>query len=277
MSQIRILAFLAAAAIAAPAAAQTEPATPVPPKRPAIEEQQAAVTTPPAIKPPPAVGGLEPAAVGSSSFTPETMTPDQRATLERIDAYLNALRVMSGSFTQVGPDGSRTQGKFWVSKPGKLRFQYSPPSRVELVADGRSVAVRDRKLNTQDLYLLRQTPLRFLLADRIDLIEDSKVVSVFTEPEWVTVVLEEGTSLGGKSRIQLMFSGSNYTMEQWTVNDEQGSIAERTTTRPSSMPSRSAIQPQGKSANSQMLGSCSTIVLNATTIASPSETCAAPV
>jgi outer membrane lipoprotein-sorting protein len=223
MSHIRILAFLAATAlIAVPAAAQTEPATPVPPKRPAMEEQQAAVTTPPAIKPPPAVGGVEPAAVGSASFTPETMTADQRATLERIDAYLNSLRVMSGSFTQVGPDGSRTQGKFWVSKPGKLRFQYSPPSRVELIADGRSVAVRDRKLNTQDLYLLRQTPLRFLLANRIDLIEDSKVVSVFTEPEWVTVVLEEGSSLGGKSRIQLMFSGSDYTLKQWTVTDAQG-------------------------------------------------------
>jgi outer membrane lipoprotein-sorting protein len=223
MSHIRMLAFLAAAAlIAAPAAAQTKPATPVPPKRPAMEEQQAAATTPPAIKPPPAVGGLEPAAVGRTSFTPETMTADQRATLERIDAYLNALRVMSGSFTQVGPDGSRTQGKFWVSKPGKLRFQYSPPSRVELIADGRSVAVRDRKLNTQDLYLLRQTPLRFLLANKIDLIEDSKVVSVFTEPEWVTVVLEEGTSLGGKSRIQLMFSGSDYTLKQWTVTDAQG-------------------------------------------------------
>jgi outer membrane lipoprotein-sorting protein len=223
MLEIRILAFLAAAAlIAAPAAAQAEPATPVPPKRPTIEDQQAAVTTPPAIKPPPAVGGLEPAAVGSASVTPETMTADQRATLERIDAYLNSLRVMSGNFTQVGPDGSRTQGKFWVSKPGKLRFQYSPPSRVELVADGRSVAVRDRKLNTQDLYLLRQTPLRFLLADKIDLIEDSKVVSIFTEPEWVTVVLEEGTSLGGKSRIQLMFSGSDYTLKQWTVTDAQG-------------------------------------------------------
>jgi outer membrane lipoprotein-sorting protein len=223
MSHIRILAFLAATAlISAPAAAQTEPATPIPPKRPAMEEQQAAVTTPPAIKPPPAVGGLEPAAVGSTSFTPETMTADQRATLERIDAYLNSLRVMSGSFTQVGPDGSRTQGKFWVSKPGKLRFQYSPPSRVELIADGRSVAVRDRKLNTQDLYLLRQTPLRFLLANKIDLIEDSKVVSVFTEPEWVTVVLEEGSSLGGKSRIQLMFSGSDYTLKQWTVTDAQG-------------------------------------------------------
>jgi outer membrane lipoprotein-sorting protein len=223
MSHIRIPAFLAAVAlIAAPAAAQTEPATPVPPKRPPIEEQQAAVAAPPAIKPPPAVGGLEPAAVGRTSFTPEAMTADQRATLERIDAYLNSLRVMSGSFTQVGPDGSRTQGKFWVSKPGKLRFQYSPPSRVELVADGRSVAVRDRKLNTQDLYLLRQTPLRFLLANKIDLIEDSKVVSVFTEPEWVTVVLEEGTSLGGKSRIQLMFSGSDYTLKQWTVTDAQG-------------------------------------------------------
>lgn len=223
MSDFRKLALSAALVLVTGAAmAQSEPQTPIPPKRPPAADQTAAVTAQPAIKPPPPIGTAEPAAVASKAFNPASMTDDQKATLERIDGYLNSIRVMSGNFTQVGPDGSRTQGKFWVSKPGKLRFEYSAPSRVELVADGRSVAVRDRKLNTQDLYLIRQTPLRFLLADKIDLIEDSKVSSVFTEPEWVTVVLEEKSTIGGNSRIQLMFSGADYKLKQWTVTDAQG-------------------------------------------------------
>ena len=40
------------------------------------------------------------------------------------------------------------------------------------------MAVRDRKLATQDIYPLSQTPLRYLLSDRIDLMKDTNVVSV---------------------------------------------------------------------------------------------------
>ena len=59
-----------------------------------------------------------------------------------------------------------------------MRFEYNPPSPIELVADGNSVVVRDRKLETQDLYPLSQTPLRFLLADRIDLLKETNVIAV---------------------------------------------------------------------------------------------------
>jgi outer membrane lipoprotein-sorting protein len=209
--------------VAGSAIAQSDPsmATPIPPRRPPAADA-AQTPTPPAIKPPPAIGGLEVAAVKPPSVDASSMPADQRATLEKVNSYLNAIRVMSGSFTQVGPDGSRSEGKFWVSKPGKLRFEYSPPSPVELVADGRSLAVRNRKLNTQDLYLIKQTPLRFLLADHIDLVQDADVTSVAEQPDWITVTLVEKSAIGGSSRIQLMFSSADNRLKQWTVTDAQG-------------------------------------------------------
>src|SRR5262249_30687232 len=144
-------------------------------------------------------------------------TPAQKDALDRIDAYLNALRVMSGTFTQVNPDGTRSTGQFWISKPGRMRFQYAPPSPVDLIADGRSLAVRDRKLNTQDLYYISQTPLRFLLADRIDLDRDSRVINVSVDRDWARVTLEEKSTIGGTAQIQLLFSVADYTLRQWTV------------------------------------------------------------
>jgi outer membrane lipoprotein-sorting protein len=53
---------------------------------------------------------------------------------------------------------------------------YFPPSPIEIIADEQSVVVRDRKLATQDLYPLSQTPL--LLSDRIDLLRETNVVAV---------------------------------------------------------------------------------------------------
>ena len=77
---------------------------------------------------------------------------------------------MVGNFVQIGPDGGRTEGSFYIQKPGKVRFTDNPPSPIDIIADGSSVVVRDRKLATEDLYPLSQTPLRYLLADHIDLL-----------------------------------------------------------------------------------------------------------
>jgi len=123
---------------------------------------------------------------------------------------------------QVGPDGSRTQGEFFISKPGRVRFEYDDPSPIELIADGSSVVVRDRRLATQDVYPLSQTPLRFLLADRVDLTKDTHLVSVYSDDVFVTVVVEEKNGIVGTSRLMIMFSAKDMQLKQWTVTDPQG-------------------------------------------------------
>ncbi len=150
------------------------------------------------------------------------LNPDQRAIIEKVNNYLSSMRVMSGKFVQVAPDGRRTQGEFYISKPGKVRFEYDDPSPIELIADGQSVVVRDRQLATQDVYPLSQTPLRFLLADHVDLMKDTNLVAVYADDVFVTVVVEEKNSLVGTSRLMIMFSAKDMQLKQWTVTDPQG-------------------------------------------------------
>jgi outer membrane lipoprotein-sorting protein len=146
---------------------------------------------------------------------------DQGAMVERVSAYLSNMKTLVGDFVQVGPDGRRTEGQFYVQKPGKVRFEYSPPSRVDVIADGQSVVVRDRKLSTQDLYPLSQTPLRYLLSDRIDLGRDTNLVSVAVDDVFVTLVIEEKQFVG-TNRLVLMFGAKDLQLRQWTVTDPQG-------------------------------------------------------
>ena len=145
-----------------------------------------------------------------------------RALVERVNHYLSGVQTMVGDFAQVAPDGGRTNGKFYLQKPGRLRFEYNPPSPVELIADGQSMVVRDRKLATQDLYPLSQTPLRFLLADRIDLLKDTDLVGVYSDNMFVTMVIEQRQIIGGTYRLMLMFSTKDLELKQWTVTDPQG-------------------------------------------------------
>ena len=146
----------------------------------------------------------------------------QRSLLDRISMYLSSIQTMEGHFVQIGPDGGRTEGNFYIQKPGRVRFAYDPPSPIDIIADGSSVVVRDRKLATQDLYPLSQTPLRYLLADRIDLLHDTDVVSVSSDDTFATVVIEQKQVLVGTARLMLMFDAKNLTLKQWTVTDPQG-------------------------------------------------------
>jgi outer membrane lipoprotein-sorting protein len=162
------------------------------------------------------------AAVLGKPGAASALTPEQRAIVDRVNGYLSSVSVLSGKFVQVGPDGGRTQGDFFISKPGKVRFEYDEPSPIELIADGQSVVVRDRRLATQDVYPLSQTPLRFLLSDRVDLTKDTQLVAVYADDTFITVVVEEKNGIVGTSRLMIMFSAKDMQLKQWTVTDPQG-------------------------------------------------------
>jgi outer membrane lipoprotein-sorting protein len=163
-------------------------------------------------------------AVAQKAPARAALTQAQSAALQRVHAYFNGVRYLSGDFTQIGPDGNRTTGKFFLSKPGKIRFYYASPSTIDIIADGKSLVVRDRRLNTQDVYPLGQTPLRFLLQPDLNLQRDANVVAVYDDPNTVSVAIEEKSTIGGTSRLLLVFGGEGGSLElkQWTVTDPQG-------------------------------------------------------
>ncbi len=207
--------------VPAPQPKSYAPATPRPPATmaPAAAAQQPA-------RPPEQASGFpsifKPPAIFGKSGETTAFDARQRGLADRVSAYLSNVRQLHGNFVQVGPDGGKSEGEFFLQKPGKVRFDYNPPSPIELIADGSSVVVRDRKLATQDLYPLSQTPLRFLLADRIDLLRDTNLIGVYADDVFVTVVIEERQILGGTHKVMLMFGAQDYQLRQWTVTDPQG-------------------------------------------------------
>ncbi len=211
---------------AAPAFAESVPLpTPAPLPKTGSASSPAANSAAPAEaqKPPGFFPFTLPFDKGSGSSSQATaFDTKQRALLDRISMYLSSVQTLVGNFVQIGPDGGRTEGTFYIQKPGRVRFAYNPPSPIDIIADGSQVVVRDRKLATQDLYPLSQTPLRYLLADRIDLIRDTDVVSVTSDDTFATVVIEQKQLMVGTNRLMMMFDAKDLTLKQWTVTDPQG-------------------------------------------------------
>lgn len=157
-----------------------------------------------------------------TSVPVDRLDQDQRTALAQVNAYFNSVTALTGRFIQISPDGHRTEGTLYLKKPGKLRFEFAAPSKLQIIADGKSVAVRDKGLNTQDIYPLSQTPLRYLLQPDIDLVRDTKITGVYVEPELISIALEETNRIAGTSRLLLNFDGRTKQLKQWTVTDAQG-------------------------------------------------------
>lgn len=149
------------------------------------------------------------------------LSPEQRATLDAVNTYFNSIVTLEGKFVQTGPDGGQTTGYFVIDRPGKLRFRYYPPAQLDIIADGKTVAIDDKALGEQTLLLLSETPLRFLVSQSVDLTREAVVQSVGADADLITVVLED-TAVYAAGRLTLIFDARTIELKQWTVTDAQG-------------------------------------------------------
>src|SRR5262245_14269660 len=119
------------------------------------------------------------------------LTDEEQGVLKEISDKLSGIQTMDGEFVQYNPDGAQQQGKFFIQRPGKVRFQYDPPTSLSVIADGKSVLVFDKKLQTYDIWPLSQTPLRLLLADDLNLATSDRVTRVGVAPDLVEIEMHD--------------------------------------------------------------------------------------
>ncbi|MBX3598712.1 MAG: outer membrane lipoprotein carrier protein LolA [Rhizobiaceae bacterium] len=141
-------------------------------------------------------------------------------TVQQIASHFGSIRSMAGDFVQFGPRGEQTGGKFYIQRPGKIRFNYDPPSNYRVIADGKSVVIENMKLRTSDLYPLSKTPLKLLLDDKIDL-SGGRVKSVKQESDLTTIQLAD-KSVFGNSTITMKFNPQTSELLEWTITDAKG-------------------------------------------------------
>ena len=165
------------------------------------------------------IGGLAVFAALSFIGLPAGPARAQAAIAQKIADHFASVKTMSGEFVQFGPRGEQTGGKFYISRPGKIRFNYDAPSPMRVIADGKSVVIGNQKMKTWDIYPLSKTPLKLLLSNEIDL-SGKMVRDVKVEADLVTIVLGD-RSIFGDATITMMFDPKTYDLRQWTITDAQ--------------------------------------------------------
>jgi outer membrane lipoprotein-sorting protein len=147
------------------------------------------------------------------------LTAQDMSDLRRIAAYLNGIRTMAARFRQTSSDGSSASGSLWMARPGRMRFEYDPPSPILLIADQFYVYYVDKQLAQMSKVGLKSTPAWFLLRDPITF--DDLLVTRFERGANALRVTVIAPADPDKGSLTMVFSDEPLALRQWTIVDQQ--------------------------------------------------------
>ena len=174
---------------------------------------------------------LSPAQAPAAAQTGFELDPTQEDAIDTVNTYLNSIIHLEGDFTQIAPDGKVSEGRFFIRRPGRARFDYAEPERLLVIADGFWIGVVDRKLKTTDRYPIGSTPYWALLKDEVNLRTDARILAVERDAGLILVSIDDPTGEAA-GELTLIFEevvapaghvgDTALRLVQWLITDAQG-------------------------------------------------------
>ena len=186
--------------------------------------------------------GLGFAAVAAVAALPAAaqsgLSAADRATMAQAQTYLQNLTSAQGNFVETGPGGQRRTGRFWLQRPGKMRFEYTDPAGLLVVSDGNNVKRYDPRLNVFRQVPLGATPLSTFLARNVRLDQGVRIDRVTRMQSGAFAITARDSRNPNEGSVILAFAGSPLRLQEWTITDAQGS---RTRTQLTSLANASGL------------------------------------
>jgi outer membrane lipoprotein-sorting protein len=138
-----------------------------------------------------------------------------------IEQYLNSIKSLKSRFVQSNPNGSIVQGTLYVRRPGRMRFEYDPPSQLKIVADGYQVTMWDNATRDFGQWPIGWTAASFLVKDQLSLTGDLRVEKL----DRVNGLLEATTVQAKKpqeGKVIVRFAENPMLLRGWTIIDNRG-------------------------------------------------------
>lgn len=143
-------------------------------------------------------------------------------TIKRVEEYLTNLTSIVADFSQIDANGGLAEGKFYLKKPGKMRWEYKPPTPILLVSNGKVMTYYDSELDQVNYIAFDDTLAGFLAQDNITLNSKSARLTDFVAKEGViraTIVQREKPDEGS---LTLEFTDGPLQLKQMVVTDARG-------------------------------------------------------
>jgi outer membrane lipoprotein-sorting protein len=149
------------------------------------------------------------------------MTPEIEAAVKKLNTYFNSFQTMKGELVQTSPRGRSAKGVFFLAKPGKLRFEVEPPTPYIMASDGKWLTLTNKKMDKGDQFPLSKTPMRLLVASKLDLLQEA-VVTNFEQNDSSTAITLADKKGSMPGHIVLVFDDTQNELQQWIIIDGKG-------------------------------------------------------
>lgn len=169
--------------------------------------------------------GMGVAALGALVALPAaaqgTLSAEDRAVLAQAQTYLQNLTSAQGNFVETsGPQ--RREGRFFLQRPGKMRFEYTDPAGLLVVSDGSNVKRYDPRLNVFRQVPLSATPLSTFLARNVRFDQGVRIDRVTRMASGAFAITARDARRPDEGSVILSFAGIPVRLHEWTIRDAQG-------------------------------------------------------
>jgi len=157
------------------------------------------------------------------------LDPIQLEAVNAVNQYLNNIEHLEGDFLQINPDSTISDGRFYIRRPGRFRFDYTNPDHLVVISDGVWLGIIDNELETLDRYPIRSTPYYTIFKKNVNLLEDARILGIEFYDKFLILSIE-GLSDEEVGEITLHFhvretineSYTNLELYEWYIVDAQG-------------------------------------------------------
>ena len=149
------------------------------------------------------------------------LSAEDRAALQQAQTYLQNLSAAQGTFVETSGN-VRREGRFYLQRPGKMRFEYTNPQGLLVVSDGSNVKRYDPRLNVFRQVPLSATPLSTFLARNFRLDQGVRIERVTRMDSGAFAITARDSRRPNDGQVILAFAGSPMRLREWTITDAQG-------------------------------------------------------
>ncbi len=158
----------------------------------------------------------------TAAVEPLRLTEADRADVARIEANLNGISTMQARFVQITSAGDYAEGRIFISRPGKLRLEYDPPTPILIIANGTWLTYFDSKLKQVSHVLLSSTPAALLVTEDLSLLSGGLTITGLERGAGTLRLTVVKTEEPAEGSITLVFSDRPLALKKWVVIDAQG-------------------------------------------------------
>ena len=151
-----------------------------------------------------------------------------RTDLKRVENYFNNIKYLRADFVQEASNGNVAEGRFWLSRPGRMRVEYGQPAPVLIVVNNSVLAYTDLDLEETSYLTTNSTPASFLTRKNFSFdATDVEVVDFKKYDGFIKVsVVKKNKKEAGE--FSLIFSTNPLKFVKMEVKNDMGDITKVT-------------------------------------------------